>query len=137
MALKSKMSAISSIFIKLSQFFLVKDVSNCFLFPLFVSIWEHTFLARMRRLKNGWPFLAPLCNTTNLLYILTLLLPVFERRVIQKDLLPLGATPTKKKPTILYNWLLLLLNQKVTICIMFFVRWILFDWRDSSLFVLH
>ena len=26
--------------------------------PLHISFWEHTFLARMRSLKNGWPLLA-------------------------------------------------------------------------------
>ena len=43
---------------KLSDFFLVKDLTNCLLFPMFISFWEHTFLARMRSLKNGWPLLA-------------------------------------------------------------------------------
>jgi hypothetical protein len=46
---------------KLSDFFLVKDLTNC-LFILFlfflVSFCEHTFFARMRRLKNGCPLSA-------------------------------------------------------------------------------
>ena len=54
------MSAISSIFIKtLWFFFLVKDLTNRVLFTQAQSFWEHTFLARMRRLKNGWPLSAP------------------------------------------------------------------------------
>ena len=44
---------------KLSEFFLVKDLTNRLLFPLIVSFWEHTFFARMRRLKNGRPLSAP------------------------------------------------------------------------------
>ena len=44
---------------KLSDFFLVKDLINRLLLPLFVSFWEHSFFARMRCLKNGWPFSAP------------------------------------------------------------------------------
>ena len=38
---------------KLSDFFLVKDLTNRVLFSKDQCFWEHTFLARMRRLKNG------------------------------------------------------------------------------------
>jgi hypothetical protein len=48
-----KTSAISSIFNFSSKIFLVKDLTNRFLFPLFVSLWEHTFSAMIQSLKNG------------------------------------------------------------------------------------
>ena len=55
-----KTSPISSIFIKTFWiFFLVKDLTNRVPFLWDHSFWEHTFLARMRRLKNGWPLSAP------------------------------------------------------------------------------
>ena len=55
-----KTSANSSIFIKTFWiFFLVKDLTNRLLLVLFVSLWEHAFFARMRRLKNGRPLSAP------------------------------------------------------------------------------
>jgi hypothetical protein len=38
---------------KLSEFFLVKDLTNLLLFLLIISFWEHTFFAGMRRLKKG------------------------------------------------------------------------------------
>ena len=41
------------------NFFLVKDLTNRVLFLQAQSFWEHTFLARMRHLKNGWPLSAP------------------------------------------------------------------------------
>ena len=44
---------------KISDFFLVKDLTNRLLFHLIVSFWEHTFLARMWCLKNRWPLSAP------------------------------------------------------------------------------
>jgi hypothetical protein len=44
---------------KLSEFFLMKDLTIPLLFSLIVSFWEHTFFARMRRLKNGCPLSAP------------------------------------------------------------------------------
>ena len=44
---------------KVSDFFFVKDLTNRLLLLLFVSFWEHTFFARMWRLKNGWPLSAP------------------------------------------------------------------------------
>ena len=55
-----KTSAISSSFIKTFWILLlVKDLTNHLLFLLIVSFWEHTFFARMRRLKNGWLLSAP------------------------------------------------------------------------------
>ena len=44
---------------KLSDFFLVKDLTNILLFQFIATFWEHIFLARMRCLKNGWPLSAP------------------------------------------------------------------------------
>jgi hypothetical protein len=38
---------------ELSEFFLVKDLTNRVLFLQAESFEKHTFLARMRRLKNG------------------------------------------------------------------------------------
>ena len=37
----------------------MKDLTNRVSFLQAQSFWEHTFLARMRRLKNGWPLSAP------------------------------------------------------------------------------
>ena len=44
---------------KLSEFFLVKDLTNRLFLVLFVSLWEHAFFARMQCLKNGRPLSAP------------------------------------------------------------------------------
>ena len=41
------------------NFFLVKDLTNRLLFPLFVSFWVHTCFARMWHLKNGQSLSAP------------------------------------------------------------------------------
>ena len=37
----------------------MKDLTNQVLFLQAQSFWEHTFLARMQCLKNGWPHSAP------------------------------------------------------------------------------
>ena len=42
------------------DFFLVKDLTNCLIFLLIVSIWEHNHLATMWQLKNRCPLSAPL-----------------------------------------------------------------------------
>ena len=44
---------------KLSEFSLVKDLTNRLLLPLIVSFWEHTLFAWMRRLKNVCPLSVP------------------------------------------------------------------------------
>ena len=36
-----------------------KDLTNRLLFLLIISFWEHIHLARMWRLKNGWPLSVP------------------------------------------------------------------------------
>ena len=42
------------------EFCLVKDLRNCLIFLLIVSIWEHNHLATMWQLKNRCPLSAPL-----------------------------------------------------------------------------
>ena len=55
-----KMSAISSIFTNFLNFVLVKDLTNCLLFPLIVSFWKHTFLLGCNVWKKDALFQRPL-----------------------------------------------------------------------------
>ena len=53
------MSAIFSILSKHSEYFFGERSDKSGFFSQAQSFCEHTFLARMRRLKNGWPLSAP------------------------------------------------------------------------------